>query len=172
MFTNVHSCRCHPSPHIRQELKLARLKPCIKLPPAAFATRVFYLSQDSSRIQILLFGVFQIYLPMQVWSLSWKDPLEKEKASHSSLLAWEIPWAWEVHRAAKSQKQLSDQTTVINEPVILGPGTTRWLKSLTIAHSNTLLSLYPYIKNSNCSYREVPASRIRAWKGKWERTML
>ena len=33
--------------------------PCIKLPPAAFATRVFYLSQDSNRIQILLFGAFQ-----------------------------------------------------------------------------------------------------------------
>ena len=24
-------------------------------------------------------------------SLSWKDPLEKEMATHSSILAWEIP---------------------------------------------------------------------------------
>ena len=29
---------------------------------------------------------------IQVRSLSWKDPLEKEKATHSSILAWEIPW--------------------------------------------------------------------------------
>ena len=28
-----------------------------------------------------------------VLSLGWKDPLEKGKASHSSILAWRIPWA-------------------------------------------------------------------------------
>ena len=27
-----------------------------------------------------------------VQSLSWEDPLEKEKATHSSILAWRIPW--------------------------------------------------------------------------------
>ena len=25
-------------------------------------------------------------------SLSWEDPLEKEMATHSSILAWKIPW--------------------------------------------------------------------------------
>ena len=25
-----------------------------------------------------------------VWSLGWEDPLEKEMATHSSILAWEI----------------------------------------------------------------------------------
>ena len=29
---------------------------------------------------------------MQVQSLGWEDPLEEEMATHSSLLAWEIPW--------------------------------------------------------------------------------
>ena len=24
--------------------------------------------------------------------LGWEDPLEKEKATHSSILAWRIPW--------------------------------------------------------------------------------
>ena len=28
----------------------------------------------------------------QVWSLSWEDPLEKGMATHSSILAWRIPW--------------------------------------------------------------------------------
>ena len=28
-------------------------------------------------------------------SLGWKDPLEKEMATHSSILAWEIPWTEE-----------------------------------------------------------------------------
>ena len=29
---------------------------------------------------------------MQMWSLGQEDPLEKEMAIHSSILAWEIPW--------------------------------------------------------------------------------
>ena len=32
---------------------------------------------------------------IQVWSLSWKDTLEKEMATHSSILAWKIPWTKE-----------------------------------------------------------------------------
>jgi len=28
---------------------------------------------------------------MQVPSLGWEDPLEKEMASHSSIVAWKIP---------------------------------------------------------------------------------
>ena len=27
-----------------------------------------------------------------VQSLGWEDPLEKGKATHSSILAWRIPW--------------------------------------------------------------------------------
>ena len=29
---------------------------------------------------------------MQVQSLGWEDPLEKEMATHSSILAWKMPW--------------------------------------------------------------------------------
>ena len=29
---------------------------------------------------------------MQVQFLGWEDPLEEEMATHSSILAWEIPW--------------------------------------------------------------------------------
>ena len=34
----------------------------------------------------------------QVRSLGWEDPLEKEIATHSSILAWEIPLAEEPDR--------------------------------------------------------------------------
>ena len=34
-----------------------------------------------------------IILKTWVRSLSWKDPLEKGKATYSSILAWRIPWA-------------------------------------------------------------------------------
>ena len=30
---------------------------------------------------------------MWVGSLGWEDALEEETATHSSILAWEIPWA-------------------------------------------------------------------------------
>ena len=31
----------------------------------------------------------------QVQSLGWEDPLEEEMATHSNILAWEIPWTEE-----------------------------------------------------------------------------
>ena len=55
-------------------------------------------------------------LPLQktwVQSLGWEDSLEKEMATHTSILAWRIPmdrgaWQATVHGVAKSQTQLSD----------------------------------------------------------------
>ena len=32
---------------------------------------------------------------VQVRSLGWEDPLEKEMVTHSSILAWEISWTEE-----------------------------------------------------------------------------
>ena len=40
-------------------------------------------------------------------SLGWEDPLEKGKATHSSILAWRIPWTT-VHGVAKSWTGLSN----------------------------------------------------------------
>ena len=34
----------------------------------------------------------------RVQSLGWEDPLEKEMAAHSSILAWKIPWTAEPGR--------------------------------------------------------------------------
>ena len=34
----------------------------------------------------------------QVQSLGWEDPLDKEMAAHSSILAWKIPWTVEPGR--------------------------------------------------------------------------
>ena len=33
-----------------------------------------------------------------VQSLGWEDPLEKVKTTHSSILAWRIPWTEEPRR--------------------------------------------------------------------------
>ena len=45
--------------------------------------------------------------------LGWKDPLEKGMVTHSSILAWRIPWTekpggLQVHRVIRSQTRLSD----------------------------------------------------------------
>ena len=41
----------------------------------------------------------------QYWSLGWEDPLEKEMATHSSILAWEIPWTQEPSRLQFMESQ-------------------------------------------------------------------
>ena len=47
-------------------------------------------------------------LETRVLSLGWEDPLEKEMATHSSILAWKVTWMEEPGGVAKSQTQLSD----------------------------------------------------------------
>ena len=59
---------------------------------------------------------------MQIRSLGGEDPLEKEMATHPSILAWEIPWTKEPGRllstgsqrvrpdlATKQQQQIEDK---------------------------------------------------------------
>ena len=51
--------------------------------------------------------------------LGWEDALEKGMATHSSILAWRIPWMEEpgrlqVHGVAKSQTRLSDFTVFLS----------------------------------------------------------
>ena len=41
----------------------------------------------------------------RVQSLGQEDPLEKEMATHSSILAWEIPWAEEPSRLQSRESQ-------------------------------------------------------------------
>ena len=49
---------------------------------------------------------------IQVQSLGWEDPLEKGMATHSSILAWRIPWTEEPgglqSMGLQSQTRLSD----------------------------------------------------------------
>ena len=52
-----------------------------------------------------------------VWSLGWEDPLEKGKATHSSVLAWRIPWhgmcsPWS-HKELDMTERLSQSCAVI-----------------------------------------------------------
>ena len=46
---------------------------------------------------------------MQVQFLGQKDPLEKEMETHSSILAWEIPWTEEAGRLQSIESQKSQK---------------------------------------------------------------
>ena len=65
-----------------------------------FTTRASLVAQRLKRLPAMQ--------ETQVQSLGREDPLEKEMATHSSILAWRIPWTEEpgwatVHRVTKSQ---------------------------------------------------------------------
>ena len=49
-------------------------------------------------------------IEMRVRSLSWKDPLEEGMATHSSILAWRIPWTGELVRLQSMELQEPDTT--------------------------------------------------------------
>ena len=61
----------------------------------------------------------------RVQSLGQEDPLEKEMATHSSTLAWKIPWMEEpgrlhtVHGITKSQTRLSNQNIRASQVVLM-----------------------------------------------------
>ena len=46
----------------------------------------------------------------RVGSLGWEDPLEKEMATHSSILAWKIPWIEEPDVLEFTRSQESNMT--------------------------------------------------------------
>ena len=51
---------------------------------------------------------------MWIWCLGREDPLEEGKATHSSILAWEIPWTEEPGGSSGVTKE-SDTTIVTKQ---------------------------------------------------------
>ena len=51
----------------------------------------------------------------QVRSLGWEDPLDKEMATHSSILAWKIPWTEEEPGGLQSMGLQKDWTWLSNQ---------------------------------------------------------
>ena len=82
----------------------------VKNPPAMQETLVRFLGQEDplrrDRLPTPVFLGFpcgsagkESTYSAGTWvqSLGWEEPLEKEKATHSSILAWRIPWTvWPV----------------------------------------------------------------------------
>ena len=76
-------------------------------------TRLKWLSSSIYNIIYLVAQVVKNLPAMQetqVWFLVWEDPVKKEMATHSSLLAWRIPWMEEPGRIQSTGSQESDTT--------------------------------------------------------------
>ena len=78
----------------------------------------------------------------RVQSLGWEDPLEKEMATHSSTLAWKIPWTEEPGRLqfTRSQRAGHDWATslsLVKAEHVLSPATEKLIrrKSLPVLAS-------------------------------------
>ena len=52
----------------------------------------------------------------QVWSLGYEDPLEKEMATHPSILAWRIPWTEELSGLQSTGSQRVGHDWVTDRP--------------------------------------------------------
>ena len=47
-----------------------------------------------------------------VLSLGWEDPLEKGKATHSSILAWRIPWTVQSMGSQRAERDCAPFTSL------------------------------------------------------------
>ena len=85
------------------------------------------------------------------WILGWENPLEKEMATHSSILAWRIPWTEEPGRLQfiRSQRcghNQSDLARSIHK---------RLAHTHTHTHTHThILQCHPFLEYINKSHTE------------------
>ena len=70
------------------------------------------MSKETSLVaQMVKASAYNVGDPVSI--LGWEDPLEKEMATHSSILAWKIPWTEEPGRLQSmgSQRVGHDRAT-------------------------------------------------------------
>ena len=76
---------------------------CWKLPGYGKLGIPWWLSGKELRIDLRLLSMQET----QVWLLGWEDHLEDGVATHSSMLAWEIPWTEELQSVGLQKSPLS-----------------------------------------------------------------
>ena len=105
-----------------------------------------------------------------VQSLGWEDPLEKEMATHSSILAWRIPWTEEPGglQSTGSQRVGHDWALSLHF-TFKEKASLPWQMRTTITQGSFVYSiLLPCLSVNlcNCVYRMSPwlPSHLNAWK--------
>ena len=94
----------------------------------------------------------------QVRSLGQEDPLEKEMATHSSTLAWKIPWTEEPGRLQSMGSQRVRKDLVTSLKRFLSPNfkvnKQMWFVRLNLQRTTSVQYQYSILKNCNISYLE------------------
>ena len=129
----------------------------------AFASFPNYLGNISLSLASLVAQRLKHLPPLRetrVWSLGWEEPLQKEMATHSSILAWRIPWMEKPGRLQSmgSQRVWHDWATSLS------------LFSLQLSFVFTLwpsffLSLPPLNLFTSLSWRIQMNHQGAVWKG-------
>ena len=96
-FSSLYSLRCTQHPFFKELISLKNSTASV------FASLVAQIAKSSPAMQ-----------ETRVRSLGWEDPLEKEVAPHSSILAWRIPWTEEPGGLQSVESQRVGQDRVTN----------------------------------------------------------
>ena len=111
-----------------------------------------YLALFTSTSSLVAQTVKRLPTMWETWvgSLGWEDPLEKEMATHSSILAWRIPWTEEPGGLQSVGLQRVGQTERLHFHFSLHPR--RIVTQGTITYSDDILS----------------TAVAMGWGGRWE----
>ena len=92
--------------------------------------------------------------------LGWEDTLEKEMATHSSILAWRIPWTEEPGRLQSMGSQELDTTYQLNTSTISYIAGRFFTASENETIKSKLVSSHPLSQNLTPECREAAAQWI------------
>ena len=81
-----------------------------------------------------------------VWSLGWEDPLEKEMAAHSSIVAWKISWTEEPSRLQSMGSQRVGHD---------------WATSPSLHFHRQCLSTYKYLLSTLTDSMDMSLSKLQ-----------
>ena len=134
--------------------------------PIIYFIRLFLMNFRASLVAYMVKNLPAIW-ETRVWSLGWEDPLEKEMATHSSILAWRILWTEEPGElqsmGSQSQTWLGDwHTHKHNEHLHSfqwSATQTWWRKSLSLRICASLIIFLGYI--SRCELH--PQHLLSTW---------
>ena len=82
--------------------------------PKVYILRPVLASLVVQRLKLLP-AMWETWVP----SLGWEDPLEKDMATHSSILAWRIPWREELGGLQSTGCKESDATEQLHFTLVV-----------------------------------------------------
>ena len=109
-----------------------------------------------------------------VWSLGQGDPLEKEMATHSSILAWRIPWTEEPGGLQSIGRKESDTTEVTEHSFSELLASHRFLLQSKISASFGFLSFFFFFSrlHHTACQMSVPWPRMEPVPHQWKPWIL